>query len=390
LPLSKRVLFCYITPFSGHQKAAEAVMTAMRRLNPRVETQGINSVSYATPFLGKVVSRVYLQILKHAPQVWDFLYDNPQVEEATRDLRRLLHMVNTRKIFKLIREYRPRCLVCTQAIPVGILSALKQRGKLNLPLVGVVTDFGVHGYWLSRHVDLYLVPTEEIRRALIRRGIRESRVRVTGIPTDPVFAVKGQPTVERERLGLRPDRPTVLVMGGSYGLGALEQVLAALRSLPASPQVVAVCGSNRRLWRRLHDRFASDRAVRLFGPTRGVSRLMEAADVLISKPGGLTSAEALVKGLPFVMINPIPGQEERNARYLLRHGAAARADTMEELTDTVGTLLTDERRREKLSENALALARPRAAYDAAEAVLRLIGEPVIHPFRGVAREAAWV
>ncbi|MBK6880678.1 MAG: glycosyltransferase [Elusimicrobia bacterium] len=370
----RKVLFCYISPTSGHQRAAEAVMNVLRHRHPPVPCEGVNSVSYANPVFGKFVSRLYLQVLKHAPQVWDVLYDNPIVEKATRDIRDLMHIFNTGRIADLLRQHRPRCIVCTQAIPVGLLSALKARGKIRTPLVGILTDFGVHKYWISPEVDLYLTPSEEIRRRVIRLGVPESRVRVTGIPVDPHFGARGDKGEERRALGLSPTRPTVLVMGGNYGLGPVEDAVHALRHLPLGLQFIVVGGTNRRLVRSLNARFGDDRHVRVLGHTRTIHRLMDASDVLISKPGGLTTSEALAKGLPMIIIEPIPGQEERNAQFLLRHGAAVRADTLDELVRSVGGLFNHRGRLEQLRENGRALARPWAARDAAEAIVSLMEE----------------
>lgn len=371
---SGKVLFCYISPTSGHQRAAEAVMSVLRHRHPGVVCEGINSISYANPVFGKFISRLYLQVLKFAPQVWDVLYDNPIVEKATRDLRDLLHIFNTGRIVDVLRQHRPRCIVCTQAIPVGLLSALKARGKIHTPLVGILTDFGVHKYWISPEVDLYLVPTEEIRRRMVRLGVAESRVRVSGIPVDPHFGVRGDKREERAALGLAPGRPTVLVMGGNYGLGPVEDAVAALRRLPLGIQLIVVCGTNRRLSRDLQKRFGDDRHVRILGHTRTVHRLMDAADLLISKPGGLTTSESLAKGLPLLIIEPIPGQEERNAQFLMRHGAALRADTLDELVREVHDAFSVRGRLDRLRDNGRVLARPWAAQDAAEAIVSLMEE----------------
>ncbi len=370
----KNLLFCYINPATGHQQAAEAVMSAVRQVNPRVHTAGVNSISYTHPVVGRLVSRLYMNVLKHTPQLWEALYDNPLIEEATRDVRDLLSFFSSRKIARLIKTHRPHAIVCTQAVPLNVLCALKARGKLKIPLVGILTDYGVHSYWVSPSVDLYLVPTDEVRRKLARGGIRESRIKVTGIPVDPSFLARGNGRDERSWLDLDPKRPVVLVMGGSHGLGPMEQVVGALRRLPGNVQVIVVCGSNRGLLKDLHKRFDEDPSIRLFGLTRLVPRLMGSADLLVSKPGGLTTAEALVKGLPMIILRPIPGQEEWNAAHLLRHGAAERAETLEEMADAVQTLLADRERMERMRKRCLSLARPRAAYDAADSLLSLIGE----------------
>ncbi len=370
----KRVLYMYISISGGHQRAAEAVMGAMRQMTPRVAGHGIDAFTYAYPVLGRLVARLYLEVLKYTPQLWNFLYDNPAVEQATRELRKLFGLFNVGKMYRLLKRFRPRCLVCTQAIPAVILSTLKGRGKIKIPVVGILTDFDVHRYWLSRHMDLYLVPSEEIKRKMVRHGIKESRIQVTGIPVDPHFALRGDKGIERLRLGLDPKKAAVLVMGGSRGLGPLADVVSSLRGLTVEVQVIAVCGQNRAAFKALQRRFGNDPAVRIFGLARNMARLMDAADLVVSKPGGLTCAESLAKGLPLVMIQPIPGQEERNARYLLKHGAAERVENLEELGRTVQRLLSDGTALEKLRERAAALARPHAAKEAAEAILKILKE----------------
>jgi processive 1,2-diacylglycerol beta-glucosyltransferase len=347
-------------------------MNSLRRWEPPVPCEGVHSINYANPIVGKIVSSLYIQLLKVAPQVWDYLYDNPFVEKATRDVRELLRLFNTRRIAEVLREHHPRCLVCTQAVPVGLLAALKEREKIRIPLVGILTDFGVHKYWISPHVDLYLVPSEEVRRRMRAYGISDERIRVTGIPVDARFAGPGDPSAERAALGLAAHRPAILIMGGNYGLGPLEDAVHVLRRLSPAPQLVVVCGNNRPLLREMNRRFGGDRFVRVLGHTRSVHRLMAAADLLISKPGGLTMSEALARGLPVVMIEPIPGQEERNARYLLRHGAAVRADSLEDLEEAVHLLLSQKTRLDRLRENARALARPQAAREAAREIVSLI------------------
>jgi processive 1,2-diacylglycerol beta-glucosyltransferase len=376
----KHVLFLYIAISSGHQRAAEAVMNALRQMNPRVAGHGIDSFSYAYPVVGRLVARMYLEMLEHTPQIWSYLYDNPKVEQATREIREIFNVFNKGKIYRLLKKFHPRCLVCTQAVPMTVLATLKQRGKIKVPIVGIITDYGVHSYWISRHVDLYLVGTPEIKREMVRRGVRENRILVTGIPVDPHFAAPGNRTLERERLGLDPAAPTALIMGGSKGLGPLEDTVSALRRLPARAQLMVVCGQNRSALKALHKQFGEDPAVRLFGFTKNISRLMDAADILISKPGGMTCAESLAKGLPLLIIRPIPGQEERNARYLLKNGAAERVETLDELVTAVDRLFREPERLAKLRDRARALAKPFSAYEAAEAILGLVKEPVLfHP-----------
>ncbi len=381
MTFKKNILFCYITKSSGHQRAAEAIMDALSQLSPRADTHGINCSSYAYPVIGKFVSKIYIKILKHTPQIWDFLYDNPKIEKATRRIRNLLTSFSTKKIYELIKQYRPRCLVCTQAAPMNVLAAIKKkRGRIKIPIVGVVTDFGVHSYWRSSCVDIYLVPNDDVKQKMIQWGIKRSRVLVTGIPTDPRFSVQRDKQAERLRLDLEPDRPTLLVMGGSHGLGPMVKVVSAIRQLPFEIQVIVVCGNNRKLYKEMDAQFSHDPGLKIFAHTKHIPRLMDASDVLVSKPGGLTCSEAMTKGIPMIMLHPIPGQEERNALYLSQHGAAERVETLDELVEMVDDLFSDQNRLEKLREKSQMLAKPFAAFAAAEAILKIINEPVVRPF----------
>ena len=366
-----KILFLYISISSGHQKAAEAMISAIRSLDAQTEGLGIDLFTHAYPRLGPMISKAYLKMLEHAPQIWDYLYDNPDIEEATRDARAILNRLNARKVQKILRHHRPKALVCTQASPASVVTSEKKKGRADLPLIGVITDYGVHSYWLYEQMDLYMVPTEEVKQEIVRRGIAESRVRVTGIPIDPHFAEKYSPTEERRRLRLDPGRPTALVMGGSQGLGPLPDLVATLMKHPSQPQVIVVCGNNRKTYRELKEEYGANPRLRLIGWAKNVSRLMDAADVLISKPGGLTTSEALAKGLPMIICRPIPGQEERNASYLTKNGVALRVDDSVDLSAALGWLFNHPETLKKMAEKARALGRPRAAWDAARYILGL-------------------
>jgi processive 1,2-diacylglycerol beta-glucosyltransferase len=368
------ILFMYASPASGHQKAAEAVINAMADLDPRIKCDGVDTVGRAHPMIGRIVSKMYIGMLKHTPEIWDFLYDNPTVEEATREIREIINLISANKVYSILKQYRPRCIVCTQAVPAATLASLKRRGKLKIPLVGIVTDYGVHSYWLSRHIDFYMVADEEIKRKMVRQGIRESHILVTGIPIDPSFTTRVDKSIERIRMGLDPYRPTILVMGGSRGLGPLADVVGAIRKVPAPHQVIAVAGNNKRIQKNLAKYFGDDPRVKILGFTKHMSRLMDASDILISKPGGLTTAECLAKGLPLIMFKPIPGQEEYNAKFIQRHGAGEMAETLDQLAAAVKNFLTHPDHMHTVGENARLIGRPYAAYECAQALLKILDD----------------
>lgn len=369
--MNTRVLFLYISVSSGHQRAAEAVREALSLLTPTWETHGVDSFSYAYPTVGKLISKTYLEVLRRTPVLWNIVYDNPDLETATREIRDLLNLISSAKMKSLMSNYNPQALVCTQAAPCSVFAAEKRRGKIQIPLIAVVTDFAVHAYWIYKEVDLYCVASEEARKDLTRHGVPASRIVVTGIPISPGFLRRLPKEHARAKLRLDPHRPTVLIMGGSQGMGPLQEMMHDLHPLPV--QYIVTTGVNRELFRLLNKRYARDKRVRIFGYTRLVNSLMDAADLLVTKPGGLTSSEALAKGLPMVITNPIPGQEERNARYLLHHGVAERADDPEEIAALVQSLMMHPLKLKRMAEKTKDIATPYSAMEVARHIFRLVG-----------------
>jgi processive 1,2-diacylglycerol beta-glucosyltransferase len=355
---------------SGHQRAADAVRESLAMLAPEWETEGIDAFSFAYPTIGKLIARTYLEILRHTPVLWDFVYDNPDVETATREIREVLNLISLPKMRSLLKRHNPQAIVCTQAVPCSVFAAEKRRGRLNIPLISVITDFAVHSYWVHPEVDLYCVASEEAKRYLIQQGMSASKIVVTGIPISPTFLGHIPKEQARAELELDAKSPTLLVMGGSQGLGPLEEMVDRLHV--DSFQSLVTTGVNRDLFRTLQKRYGKDRRVRIFGYTKQVNTLMDASDLLVTKPGGLTSSEALAKGLPMILTNPIPGQEERNARYLLKQGVAEEADEPDDIARMVQGLLHHPTKLKRMVERTRVVAKPYAAMEVARQIFRLI------------------
>ncbi len=342
---------------------------ALSLLAPEWETFGVDAFSYAYPTIGKLVARTYLEMLRHTPQVWNYLYDNPDVESATREIREVLNAISWPKMKELLLRHAPQAVVCTQAVPCSVFAAEKRRRELDIPLIAVVTDFAIHSYWVYPEVDLYCVASEDSKKELVRHGIEARRIAVTGIPISPRFLRNVPKEQARIQMRLDPHKPTILVMGGSHGLGPIQDMLDSLHALAV--QCIVVAGLNRELFRTLRKRCSRERRMQIFGYTRNVGTLMDAADILITKPGGLTSSEALAKGLPMIITNPIPGQEERNARFLLRHGVAERADDPKHIVSAVQGLLNHPLRLQHMKERIGLLAMPYSAIETARWITRL-------------------
>jgi len=358
----------------GHTAAAQAVGAALARLDSSVETQTVDSYKYAASIFSKVVADGYIGMVKTVPQVYSFIYDRAERATHVPAFRRFVSQYTAANLRRLVEERRPDLVVCTHAFPCGVMSEYKLQFDPDLPVVGIVTDFVVHPFWIYTNIDAYAVATPEIRHTLIARGVATDRVLVSGIPIDLRFA-QPRDTVDalRVALDLPRDRRIVLIMGGGVGIGPLDTIMRALKTIDIPLAAAVIVGRNRKLQQRVvaaaeHTAYP----LRVLGFVHNVFDYMHASDVLVSKPGGLTSSEALAALIPMILVKPLPGQEQRNTRYLVSRRAAVRARGDAQLAEAVRDLLTSSTRRDDLLERMAALRRPEAALRVAERILELL------------------
>ena len=271
------------------------------------------------------------------------MYD--QFDEPWKNEKRRLFFdkLNTRPLVKMVREYDPDWIVCTHFLPSEIISDLKGSGKMKTPQAIVVTDFDMHAMWLCRNYEHYFVALDETRVYLASLGCPPDKTTVSGIPIDPKFAENKPKDQMRAKYGLEPDMPTIILSLGGFGVGRIETLLDSLRSIRPPVQVLAMCGRNEQLKAKLES-IPSDKGgarVVAVGYTRDMDEYMSASDLIVGKPGGLTTCEALAKGLVFVIANPIPGQEERNSDHLLERGCAIRSNNPATLGYKIEQLIND-------------------------------------------------
>ncbi|MBI1977020.1 MAG: glycosyltransferase [Candidatus Omnitrophica bacterium] len=367
-----RVLLMYISPRSGHHAAALAIDKALHQIDPTITTSLINSFRYTNPILERVVSETYLKVIQTTPEVWDFLYDNPALVKNTQTFRKLIHRFNSKKLSKLIKEFKPDAIICTQAFPCGMVADYKKREKMDLPIIAVLTDYCPHSYWMYDNVDAYIVGSFIAVDRFKKSGIPAERIYEFGIPIDPNFTRVPSNETIRTRWGLDPKLPVVLVMGGSQGLGPIKDVVQELAQLSDPFQLAVVCGSNSPLkrWLERHQEEINKKVV-IYGYLKEVNELMAASLVLVTKPGGLTSAEAVAMRLPMILINPIPGQEALNARILLNKRISMQAVDGREVALLTQRLLCGPQLVRDMREAAQQLARPHSAIETAALALRL-------------------
>ncbi|HEY1868935.1 MAG TPA: glycosyltransferase [Candidatus Cybelea sp.] len=358
----------------GHVSAANAVAAALRRIEPAAKTHVVDSYDYAALVVSRVVSDGYLRMVKTIPQLYRYIYHRAERATEVGRFRTWAHQFTAGNLRPLLLSMRPDAVVCTHAFPCGAMAEYKSLFPDAPPVVAIVTDFAVHGFWIHERVDRYVVATETMRDAIVARGIAKEAVAVTGIPVRREFAYCEEPRrALRERLDLPHDRRIVLLMGGGLGIAPIESMLGALVPVREALAAVVLAGRNARAARRLSE--AAERLdfpVRALGFVDNVYDYMHAADLLVTKPGGLTTSEALVAQLPMVLCRPLPGQEERNARVLVESGAAIRSRSIDELPILVETLLRDRTRRERAVAAARQMGRPNAAAEAAAMIAGMV------------------
>ncbi|MDD3088434.1 MAG: glycosyltransferase [Candidatus Omnitrophica bacterium] len=368
--MKKRVLILYISRYSGHYYAAEAIEEGIKEFSPDTHVEKMNALDYTNPVLGRLINRVYLQVIKRRPHVWGDMYDNPSVLEKTRNTRRAVHRYNMHKIKKMIAAKRPDVVLCTQAFPCGMVADYKVISAGGPKLIGVLTDYAPHSYWLHDAVDHYVVPDEKTGALLAKKGIASGKINPLGIPVSLKFRQAHDRKITLRRLGLIPERPTILMMGGSQGLGPMEELLNAVTLNGRKHfQAIVVTGRNMRLFRKLVRASKNDKGTVVLPFADNVDELMDASDIIVSKAGGLTTAEALSKKLPMVIIDPIPGHERRNADHLVAEGAAAEVFSFSELKNVLDEIFERPERLSAMRESAGRLSKPLSSLDIAKLAL---------------------
>jgi len=369
--MSTRVLILTASVGSGHNRAAEAIDLAMRKQLPSAQIERIDVLDLANRLFRRCYARGYFDLIAKAPHLIGYLYDRLDQpltawQRPIDHVRFGLQNLNLRSLIKKLAGDRWDIVICTHFLPAEIVGAMRRAGRMHCPLAVVTTDFDTHRLWHSRPCELFFTATPEGKANLTRWGVSPDQICVTGIPVHPKFSQRRGKLVARRELGLDVHRPVVLQLSGGVGVGPIEQIHRELISIGTPLQIVAVTGRNQSVRSALeavdcprqHDR-------RIIGFTDQIDVFMAAADLVVTKPGGLTVSESLCRGLPMVIVDPIPGQETRNSDFLLENGAAVKVNGLATLKLKIESLLTDENRLDGMREAALRLARP----DAAEAVV---------------------
>ncbi len=373
-----RILVLSASAGAGHVRAAQAVELALRQRLPDAVVKNVDVLQLTTATFRRLYGQAYLDLVNKAPHVLGYFYDlmdRPSASGRNRGdrLRLAVQKLNMGKFIRFLREEPWDLVINTHFLPAEIVASLRRAGDLDLPQVTVTTDFETHRLWVNDPCERFFTATEEGALYLHRWGVPAGATRVTGIPVHPVFAEAKDRAACLKRQGLVGDRPVALQVAGGFGVGPVATIYKQLLGIDRPLEVVVVTGRNEKAKAELAAVPVPARhRAKVLGFTDQIDELMAAADVIVSKPGGLTTSEALARGLGMVVVNPIPGQESRNSDYLLENGAAVKVNNLATLGYKVAGVLDPPDRLARLRENARKLGRPRAAFDVVEECLKLI------------------
>ncbi len=373
-----RILLLYVSDVSGHYRAAEAIKQALEKLYPQAQVKEENLFNHGNSLIVKIMDALYYTVVKLTPWLWDFLWDNRLIYWFTFPLRDFLYHYNSSRLYKeVIAPFSPQAVICTHNIACALCSTIKRKKNLSYLLAAVPTDYALHPYWFYKNVDLYFLAHEGLRKNLQRKGIPSCKIRITGIPTLSIFSEYKNRQKLKEKWGLK-NVFTILLMGGGQGMGLLHQIVLNLNKLHLPIQLLVVTGTNHGLEEKLQEMKSKlDVPMRVWGYVEEVDELMEVSNLLISKPGGLTTAETLVKGLPMGIVNSLGGQEKKNQELLLKKKIAFKLSNKKEMTDLIVRFLHESPESFDFKEwqtKVKELAKPEAALDIARRIIQSINE----------------
>ncbi len=360
----KKILIFYASAGHGHEKAARAVLEAVRERYPSASSEVIDVIKLMPGFFGEAYRQTYLLQIKYVPWLWGIFYysfDVPWIYFFMRFVRRVMNGANSGPFEKLITRENPDVIYTTHFFATEVASHLKEKKKTAAKLITVVTDYFPHYVWTAKHVDHYAVGLEETRDGLIQRGEPAQKIRITGIPVEKKFLVPVQRLEILKTLKLSPDIFTVLLSSGGVGVGVVEPLLKQLSSPQKPVQVILVCGSNKPLFEKMNSLAGAYLHLRVLGFVNNMNELMEVCDVLVGKAGGLTITESFLKNKPVILLGAIPGQEARNVLCVKAHGAGIEARSFEEAAAAILRLRESPSEMESLKKGIATIARPDAA-----------------------------
>lgn len=363
-------LILSISGGAGHIRAAQALHQAVRSSKLPIRSEHFDCLDFTSRLFKQLYSQSYLAMVNRIPELWGYFYTQTEKKPyAKKGLLKIFDHFNYQRYLNALRSKRPDAILCTHFLPYVSISERLHHTTMNAPIFAVTTDFDVHQLWVNPVVTRYYVHHEESAWQLTAKGVQERKIAVKGIPVLREFGQQRGAKASRQILGIPGERFTVLVLSGGFGVGRIEPLVDHVASTLADYSrrrfnLLVVCGKNDRVRSHLEKKkFPPNIETRVFGYVTNVHDLMAAADILISKSGGLTSAEAMSKHLPMIIVDPIPGQETRNAEMIVESGAGFLALDLPNVSYKLRRAIENPALLRRARAGTCELAKPHAAMD---------------------------
>lgn len=355
-----KVLILSVSAGGGHGHAAGAIRDYIKLNDSSSDVKIVDTLKYINPIIDKVVIGSYLKTIKVTPSLYGKLYSHSEEDYglATTISSKFIEIM-AYKLLPLLDEYNPDVLISTHSFATEMISIVKSKYDIYIPAISVITDYYPHSSWLHSHIDAHIVSNCDMVENIVSKGIPRNTIYSLGIPVKPCFIEKYDRNQTLNELNLSTDKTTILIMGGSLGMGKITDLYEKLVTIEKDIQIIVVTGSNKKLYRELMQlKELSSKETRIIGFTNKVNKYMQACDLLLTKPGGLTITEALICGIPLGLFSPIPGQEEKNAQFLLKHNLAVNLSDMNNCNEIIENLLDSHEKLKIMKENCKKFAKP--------------------------------
>ncbi len=369
-----KVLVVSVSAGYGHIVAAEALLaSAHKYFAESVDISHIDLISVASFPIRLAYKDGYNFVVDKCPEFWGYMYkrtNHDRAEGIIAKTRKYLEGKFSEKLFDIINKIKPDHIICTHFLPAYIISGRSDKIHRKTPVWMTITDFMAHQYWLVKGLAGYFTACDEEKQNMGERGINTDLIRVTGIPVMPAFSEEYARNESADKFGIPAGKKTILVMGGAEGIGGMDGIVKELLAMEGDFQTIVLAGRNRKLYSDLL-KIAEANPGKLYPQsfTNEVYHLLNASDLIISKPGGLTTSECMAMGKPRVVISPIPGQEESNADIICGKGAAVRAYDLGSLKKCVDELMRNDKKLERMARNAKQFGKPHAAGSVLQEIL---------------------
>lgn len=352
-----KVLILTVCTGQGHNQVAASIMNRLRE-EENISCKIVDVFNYISPILGKSLSEGYLLATKYAPTKYGFMYSKAErVPDTGSSLYSILDRLVSRKLNHLFSYEDPDIIICTHVFAAKLLGRFG-RQLSGITKIGVVTDYTLHPFWEQTILDYIIVPSDNVVEEAIKKGISRDKLLPLGMPVNEKFSYKLDKETARNLLGVK-NKSTILVMSGSMGFGSIDEVIMNLDGINLDFQILCICGNNLEMKEKIEG-LKTGKKVYSYGFVNNVEVFMDASDCIITKPGGITVSECLVKNLPMILVNPIPGQEERNAEYLSGAGAAIAINEEISIEQALESFLNSPEVKTKMLENIRNIAKPNA------------------------------